>query len=219
MMNDKIITIDGPSGVGKGTIATIIAKKLNWHILDSGAIYRALALDVVEKNIALDDEEKIITLAQNLNLKFEIGENLVKPILNDKDVSQALRTQECGEMASQLAPIKEVRSALLQRQRDFALNSGLVADGRDMGTTVFPEAKCKIYLTASAKERAKRRIKQLNLSADVSKIRQIVLEINQRDERDSNRRESPLKPANDAHIIDTTELTINQVVEKIMSFL
>ena len=219
MMNDKIITIDGPSGVGKGTIATIIAKKLNWHILDSGAIYRALALDVVEKNIALDDEGKIITLAQNLNLKFEIGEDLVKPILNDKDVSQALRTQECGEMASQLAPIKEVRSALLQRQRDFSLNSGLVADGRDMGTTVFPEAKCKIYLTASAKERAKRRIKQLNLSADVSKIRQIVLEINQRDERDSNRRESPLKPANDAHIIDTTELTINQVVEKIMSFL
>lgn len=218
-MNNKIITIDGPSGVGKGTIATIIAKKLNWHILDSGAIYRALALDVVEKNIALDDEKKIIILAKNLNLKFEIGENLVKPILNNKNVSQALRTQECGEMASQLAPIKEVRSALLQRQKDFGLNNGLVADGRDMGTTVFPEAKYKIYLTASAKERAKRRIKQLNLSKDVSKIQQIVLEINQRDERDSNRTQSPLKPAQDAHIIDTTELTINEVVTKIMNFI
>lgn len=217
-MNNQIITIDGPSGVGKGTVAMIIAKKLNWHILDSGAIYRALALDVIQKNIALSDEKKIITLAQNLDLFFEIGQNLVKPILNNKEVSQKLRTQECGENASKLAPIKAVREVLLQRQRDFALNNGLIADGRDMGTVVFPNAKLKIYLTASAQERAKRRIKQLNLSEDISKIQQIVLEINQRDERDSNRTQSPLKPAEDAHIIDTTDLTINEVVEKIMNF-
>jgi cytidylate kinase len=218
-MNNKIITIDGPSGVGKGTVAKIVAQKLNWHILDSGAIYRALALDITSKKIALDDEKNIIKIAKNLNLKFEIGNDLVIPILNGNDVSQQLRTQECGETASQLAPIKEVRNVLLQRQRDFATDEGLVADGRDMGTVVFTNAKLKIYLTASADERAKRRIKQLNLSEDASKIRQIVLDINQRDERDLNRSESPLKPADDAHLIDTTELNIDKVVEKIMSFM
>jgi cytidylate kinase len=218
-MNNKIITIDGPSGVGKGTIAKIIAQKLNWNILDSGAIYRALALDVTNKKIALDDEKNIVEIAKNLNLKFEIGNELVTPILNGTDVSQQLRTQECGETASQLATIKEVRSSLLQRQRDFATDKGLVADGRDMGTVVFTNAKLKIYLTASADERAKRRIKQLNLSMDTSKIRQIVLDIKQRDERDSNRSESPLQPAQDAHLIDTTELSIDIVVEKIMNFM
>ncbi|SFV62203.1 Cytidylate kinase [hydrothermal vent metagenome] len=213
---NEILTIDGPSGVGKGTVATIIAKKLDWNILDSGAIYRALALDVIKRKIALDDKQNIIKIAKNLDLKFEIGNDLVVPILNNTDVSKKLRTQECGEVASQLAPIKEVREALLQRQRAFAKNKNLVADGRDMGTVVFKNAQTKIFLTASAEIRAKRRLKQLDISDNPSKIQKIVLEINQRDERDMNRSESPLKPAEDAHIIDTAHLTINEVVEKIM---
>jgi len=215
----NVLTIDGPSGVGKGTVARIVAQTKGWHLLDSGAIYRAFALAVDARGVDITDEPQLEKIAQELDLKFKTqeGNELVSVFLDGKDVSKVLRTEQTGEMASKIASIGVVRSALLARQQGFATAPGLVADGRDMGTTVFPNAKFKVYLTASAQERANRRLKQLQNQGSEGIISQILAEVEARDERDSSRKHSPLKPAEDALVIDTTNLSIDKVITQVMN--
>ncbi len=214
---NNILTIDGPSGVGKGTVARIMAQKLGWHLLDSGAIYRAFALAVDARGIGIGNEDTLEKIAQTLDLTFktEEGSELVSVFLNGKDVSKILRTEKTGEMASKIASIGVVRAALLKRQQDFAQTPGLVADGRDMGTVVFVDAPFKVFLTASAEERSKRRLKQLQAQGAMGIISQILAEVVARDERDCSRKNAPLKPADDALIIDTTELSIDEVLAQV----
>uniref|UniRef100_UPI0034DF19C8 (d)CMP kinase n=1 Tax=Candidatus Thiodubiliella endoseptemdiera TaxID=2738886 RepID=UPI0034DF19C8 len=214
---NNILTIDGPSGVGKGTVARIMAQKLGWHLLDSGAIYRAFALAVDARGIGIGNEDTLEKIAQTLDLTFktEEGSELVSVFLDGKDVSKILRTEKTGEMASKIASIGVVRAALLKRQQDFAQTPGLVADGRDMGTVVFVDAPFKVFLTASAQERAKRRLKQLQAQGTMGIISQILAEVVARDERDCSRKNAPLKPADDALIIDTTELSIDEVLAQV----
>ena len=212
-----VLTIDGPSGVGKGTVARIMAQKLGWHLLDSGAIYRAFALAVDARNTDVTDESALEEVANDLDLAFktEAGSELVSVYLDGQDVSKVLRTEQTGEMASKIASIGVVRAALLKRQQAFAKAPGLVADGRDMGTVVFADAPFKVFLTASAQERANRRLKQLQNQGSEGIISQILAEVVARDERDSSRKHSPLKPAKDALIIDTTELSIDEVITQV----
>ncbi len=214
---NNILTIDGPSGVGKGTVARIMAQKLGWHLLDSGAIYRAFALAVDARGIGIGNEDTLEKIAQTLDLTFktEEGSELVSVFLDGKDVSKILRTEKTGEMASKIASIGVVRAALLKRQQDFAQTPGLVADGRDMGTVVFVDAPFKVFLTASAQERSKRRLKQLQAQGTMGIISQILAEVVARDERDCSRKNAPLKPADDALIIDTTELSIDEVLAQV----
>ena len=212
-----VLAIDGPSGVGKGTVARIMAQKLGWHLLDSGAIYRAFALAVDARNIDVTDESALVEVANNLDLEFktEADSELVSVYLDGQDVSKVLRTEQTGEMASKIASIGMVRAALLKRQQAFAKAPGLVADGRDMGTVVFADASFKVFLTASAQERANRRLKQLQNQGSKGIISQILSDVVARDERDSSRKHSPLKPAKDALIIDTTELSIDKVITQV----
>ena len=212
-----VLAIDGPSGVGKGTVARIMAQKLGWHLLDSGAIYRAFALAVDARNIDVTDEPALEEIANNLDLTFkaEADSELVSVYLDGEDVSKVLRTEQTGEMASKIASIGVVRAALLKRQQAFAKAPGLVADGRDMGTVVFADATFKVFLTASAQERANRRLKQLQKQGSEGIISQILADVVARDERDSSRKHSPLKPAKDALIIDTTELSIDEVITQV----
>jgi cytidylate kinase len=212
-----VLAIDGPSGVGKGTVARIMAQKLGWHLLDSGAIYRAFALAVDARNINVTDESALVEVANNLDLEFktETDSELVSVYLDGQDVSKVLRTEQTGEMASKIASIGVVRAALLKRQQAFAKAPGLVADGRDMGTVVFADAPFKVFLTASAQERANRRLKQLQKQGSEGIISQILADVVARDERDSSRKHSPLKPAKDALIIDTTELSIDKVITQV----
>jgi cytidylate kinase len=212
-----VLTIDGPSGVGKGTVARIMAQKLGWHLLDSGAIYRAFALAVDARNTDVTDESALEEVANNLDLAFktEAGSELVSVYLDGQDVSKVLRTEQTGEMASKIASIGVVRAALLKRQQAFAKAPGLVADGRDMGTVVFADAPFKVFLTASAQERANRRLKQLQNQGSEGIISKILADVVARDERDSSRKHSPLKPAKDALIIDTTELSIDEVITQV----
>jgi cytidylate kinase len=212
-----VLAIDGPSGVGKGTVARIMAQKLGWHLLDSGAIYRAFALAVDARNIDVTDESALVEVANNLDLEFktEADSELVSVYLDGQDVSKVLRTEQTGEMASKIASIGVVRAALLKRQQAFAKAPGLVADGRDMGTVVFADASFKVFLTASAQERANRRLKQLQNQGSKGIISQILSDVVARDERDSSRKHSPLKPAKDALIIDTTELSIDKVITQV----
>ncbi|HIM57735.1 MAG TPA: (d)CMP kinase [Gammaproteobacteria bacterium] len=216
-MSVPILTIDGPSGVGKGTVARIMAQKLGWHLLDSGAIYRAFALAVDSRNIDISDESALVEVANNLNLEFktEVGSELVSVYLDGQDVSKVLRTEQTGEMASRIASIGVVRAALLKRQQAFAKAPGLVADGRDMGTVVFADTRFKVFLTASAQERANRRLKQLQNQGSKGIISKILADVVARDERDSSRKHSPLKPADNALIIDTTELSIDEVITQV----
>ena len=216
-MSVPILTIDGPSGVGKGTVARIMAQKLGWHLLDSGAIYRAFALAVDSRNIDISDESVLVEVANNLNLEFktEVGSELVSVYLDGQDVSKVLRTEQTGEMASRIASIGVVRAALLKRQQAFAKAPGLVADGRDMGTVVFADTRFKVFLTASAQERANRRLKQLQNQGSKGIISKILADVVARDERDSSRKHSPLKPADNALIIDTTELSIDEVITQV----
>ncbi|PXZ05970.1 (d)CMP kinase [Gilliamella apicola] len=209
--NIPVIAVDGPSGVGKGTLCQALANHFNWHLLDSGAIYRVLALSALQKNIALDDTKQLATLALSLPLMFDSNSDDVKVLLDGVDVSREIRTEEAGGAASKVASINEVRVALLQRQRDFRQLPGLVADGRDMGTVVFTDAPVKIFLDASAQSRAERRMKQLQDKQIHAKFGEILQEITARDERDRNRAVAPLKPAADALIIDTTSLSIQDV--------
>ena len=213
-----VLTIDGPSGVGKGTVARLVAQTQGWHLLDSGAIYRAFALAVDAKGIDTTNEPALVEVAESLDLEFrtEPGSELVSVYLDGKEVSDVLRTEQTGEMASKIASIGAVRAALLKRQQDFAQAPGLVADGRDMGTVVFPDAPFKVYLTASAQERANRRLKQLQAAGHEGIISQILAEVEARDQRDSSRKHSPLKPAEDALVIDTTDLSIDEVITQVM---
>ncbi len=220
-MTNKIpvIAVDGPSGVGKGTLCQALANHLNWHLLDSGAIYRVLALSALQQNIALDDTKQLATLALSLPLTFDSNSDDVKVLLDGVDVSREIRTEETGGAASKVASINEVRVALLQRQRDFRQLPGLVADGRDMGTVVFTDAPVKIFLDASAQSRAERRMKQLQDKQIHAKFGEILQEITARDERDRNRAVAPLKPAVDALIIDTTSLSIQDVFNQSIMYI
>ncbi len=214
-----VIAVDGPSGVGKGTLCQALANHFKWHLLDSGAIYRVLALSALKQNIALDDEQKLAQLALNLPVTFDTTGIEVKVLLNNIDVSKDIRTELTGGAASKVAAINSVRTALLQRQRDFRQAPGLIADGRDMGTVVFKDAPVKIFLDASAESRAERRMKQLQDKQNHVKFAEILQEITARDERDRNRTVAPLKPADDALIIDTTSLSIQDVFNQSIKYI
>ncbi len=217
-----VICLDGPSGVGKGTICLAVAEKLGWHILDSGSLYRITALQVLQDfpnaNVKSINESQLADIALNLSVTYERKNNELVILLDGKDITQRIRNEEIGDKASQIAAIPAVREALLARQRAFLQQPGLVADGRDMGTVVFPQAVVKIYLTASAEERAKRRFKQLKDKGIGVILSDLVEELRQRDERDMNRPVAPLKPASDAIIIDTTTLDIKQVTDEVMNW-
>jgi cytidylate kinase len=219
MYTEPVITIDGPSGAGKGTVSTLLAKKLGWHFLDSGAIYRVLAVASIHHQIPAEDETGLLPLASGLDVNFETTGNGVRVILEGEDVSDTIRTEEVAATASKIASLPSIREALLRRQRGFKQSPGLVADGRDMGTVVFPEAQVKIFLTASAEERADRRFNQLkDMGQDVNVLR-LLQDIKARDERDANRTVAPLVPAKDALVLDSTDLNVEQVLEKIEIFI
>lgn len=214
-----VITVDGPSGVGKGTLCVLLANHLQWHLLDSGAIYRVLALSALTKQISLTNESELANHALDLSLKFVTNETGVTVLLDNNDVSAQLREQTIGEAASKIASFPKVRSALLQRQRDFRKEPGLIADGRDMGTVVFPNASVKIFLDASPQARAERRMKQLQKKKICAIYDEILHEIIARDERDRNRAIAPLKAAPDAILIDSTDLTIDEVFKQALKII
>ena len=214
-----VLTIDGPSGVGKGTVSNIVANELKWHILDSGAIYRAFALAASKRDLLPENTKELIDLASNLELKF-VSSSLTNDLeiyLDNQEVSSDLRTEKTAELASKFAMIGSLRESLLIRQRDFRKPPGLVADGRDMGTVVFEDAPYKVFLTANVEERAKRRLKQLHQKGITGNISHTLDEVRNRDERDSSRKHSPLKPSKEALIIDTSDLTVDEVVTKVMA--
>ncbi|WP_028115481.1 (d)CMP kinase [Ferrimonas senticii] len=213
-----VITIDGPSGAGKGTICQILADRLGWHLLDSGATFRVLAVAALHHNVDLDNEEALAALAGHLDVQFNPTDDGVRVILEGEDVTPEIRSQQTADAASKVAVYPRVREALLRRQRAFRQAPGLVADGRDMGTVVFTDAEAKIFLTASAQERANRRYAQLKAKGYDVSIDRLLLEIQERDERDANRTVAPLKPAEDALEIDTTSLSIDQVVENVLNY-
>ena len=220
-MNDKIpvITIDGPSGAGKGTVARIVAEQLGWELLDSGAIYRVLAIATQHHGVGVEEEEPLIPMAAHLDVQFAINTNGdSQVILEGEDVTSSIRSEEVGALASKVAAFPRVREALLRRQRAFKVSPGLVADGRDMGTVVFKDAPVKVFLTASAEERAERRFNQLKEKGFDVKIGRLLDDIRLRDERDQNRKVAPLVPAEGALIVDSTDLSIKEVVNKILSF-
>lgn len=216
-MSTHIITIDGPSGSGKGTLATMLAEHYGYHLLDSGAIYRLLGLSLYQRQLLdqLDTAlEQCVDVAKNLSIEFLPSMSGIRVLLDGQDVTEQIRTEEVGAFASQVAAIPALRDALLQRQKDFAQAPGLIADGRDMATTVFPEAEAKIYLTASAQSRAERRVKQLQGMGADAKIDAILANIEARDKRDMERTVAPLKPADDAKVIDSSALSIEQVFDQ-----
>lgn len=221
----NVITIDGPSGAGKGTLTQLVAAKLGWHILDSGALYRILGvasqlvgIDLDECVIRIDVQKQVTDLARSLDVSFQIDEHTkqVVPWLQGQNLGAEIRTDEAGQNASKVAAIPSVRDALLERQRDFAIKPGLVADGRDMGTIVFKNAPVKIFLTASAECRAKRRYEQLIKQGVGANMRALLLSIQARDERDRNRPVAPLVPAVDALIVDSSDLNIEQVYQQVI---
>jgi len=214
-----VITIDGPSGAGKGTVSRLVAEQLGWQLLDSGAIYRVLAVAILHHNIEINEEEPLIPIAAHLDVQFEITpDGNSKVVLEGEDVSNSIRTEEVGALASKVAAFPRVREALLRRQRAFKLAPGLVADGRDMGTVVFIDAPVKVFLTASPEERARRRFEQLKGKGFDVKIGRLLDDIRQRDERDQNREVAPLIPAEGALIIDSTDISIKDVVSEVLSF-
>jgi len=215
-MKPFVVTIDGPSGAGKGSLALRVAEALGFHILDSGAIYRLAALKALKSGVDLNDEQAVLEAIRDLDIRFERGDELTIPYLDGVDVSNDIRSEQTARAASIIAAYPSVRERLLQVQRDFFQPPGLVADGRDMGTTVFPDAKIKIFLHASAEERAKRRYKQLKSMGIEANMADLLREIEERDERDRNRAVSPLVPAPDAIIVDSSMMDLDQVFDLVM---
>ncbi len=212
-----VITIDGPGGSGKGTVSLRLAELLGWHLLDSGALYRLVAVAALQEQLPLEDEVRLGHLAASLDAGFTVTNREIKVMLNGQDVSQQLRSEEVSALSSRLAALKEVRAALVDRQRAFRQHPGLVADGRDMGTVIFPDAPLKIYLTASVEVRARRRYKQLKEKGESVNLPRLFREIEERDRRDQNRPVAPLRPAFDSHIIDSSELSVDEVLGKILA--
>ncbi|WP_196138256.1 (d)CMP kinase [Aliikangiella sp. G2MR2-5] len=220
MDNQFIITVDGPSGAGKGTVSQLLADKLGWHMLDSGALYRVLGVAVEKHGIDINNESEVTDLARNLDIDFisnkDTGE--IEPLLQGENLGAMIRTDQAGQAASKVAAIPTVRDALLARQRDFYRLPGLVADGRDMGTIVFPDAPVKIFLTASAECRAERRYKQLKNKGVDANMRALLDSIKARDERDQTRSVAPLVPAEGAFVVDSSNLSISEVLTQVLDF-
>lgn len=214
-----VIAVDGPGGAGKGELTKRLAKELGYHLLDSGAIYRVLAFAARKAGLAMFDEDSLVLEAQAMNLSFKVEDDGVHVMLGTEDVSKAIRTEEVGLNASKVAAHPAVREALLQRQRDFRQEPGLVADGRDMGTVVFTDAQVKIFLDASAQVRANRRKLQLEAAGKEANFDEILKEITERDERDRNRPVAPLKPAADALVLDSTNMSIEEVFNTAMDYI
>lgn len=214
-----VITIDGPSGAGKGTVSVILARRLGFHYLDSGALYRLLAVAAARHQVTFDNIDGLAVLAAHMDILFRMAPGDAEPsiTLEGEDVTRLLRGEQIGAQASRIATIPEVRAALLRRQRVFARPPGLVADGRDMGTVVFPDAALKVFLTASADERARRRYNQLIGKGETASLRDLVAQVSERDERDRTRPVAPLRPAEDATVMDSTTMTIDAVVEAILA--
>lgn len=216
-MTAPVIAIDGPSGSGKGEISRRVSWRLGWALLDSGALYRLVALEAMRRGISDDDSRRLTDIARHLDVVFDRGADGSKVVrLGGLDVSADIRSEACGESASRIAPLEAVRAALLALQRGFRRPPGLVADGRDMGTVVFPDADLKIFLTASPQERARRRYKQLKEKGIDVSLPALSADLAERDRRDSERRIAPLQPAPDARILDTTRLNIDETVDAVM---
>lgn len=214
-----VIAVDGPGGSGKGTITTRLAAHLGWHFLDSGALYRLTALAALKSQVSLDDEAALGELAAGLDIRFELDGENVRALLDQQDVSDAIRLEDAGANASKIAALPAVRAALKGRQRRFRQMPGLVADGRDMGTVIFPDAQLKIFLTASAEIRAERRYKQLKDKGESVNLTRLFREIKARDLRDQSRSIAPLRPAEDAVIIDSSHMSIEEVFSKVVSLI
>ena len=218
MSDVPVIAIDGPGGAGKGTIAREIAKALGWHLLDSGALYRLVALAAIQQKVAWDAHETLAEVARNLDVRFDFAGEEGSVFLANEEVTAAIRAEECSRGASLVAAVPEVRKALIQRQRDFQRSPGLVADGRDMGSVVFPDSRLKIFLTASIGERAQRRYKQLKDKGMDASLRDLSRDMEERDRRDTEREVAPLKPQADSRILDTTSLGIPDVVQTVLNW-
>jgi cytidylate kinase len=217
-MRVPVLTIDGPSGAGKGTVSRLVAKKLGWNYLDSGSIYRSLAIALQNNPFDLGNVSEIVKVAEAMALEFECGDELIVK-LNGEDITSRLGLESTGSIASQIAALPEVRRVLLQKQQDFRQPPGLVADGRDMGTVVFPDAENKVFLTASAAKRAERRYKQLIEKEIDANLAIIKIEIEVRDRRDMERETAPLAMAIDAHYIDSSDIAIEAVVEEVLNLI
>ncbi|KLU16625.1 MULTISPECIES: (d)CMP kinase [Xenorhabdus] len=213
-----VITVDGPSGAGKGTLCQALAETLNWQLLDSGAIYRVLALAAIHHQVDIQSEDAMVPLAANLDVRFVPANGKLRVILEGEDVSNEIRTETVGNTASQAATFPRVREALLRRQRAFRIAPGLIADGRDMGTVVFPDAPVKIFLDASAEKRARRRMLQLQEKGFSVNFENLLSEIQERDYRDRNRAVAPLVPAQDALILDSTSMSIEEVIDNALAY-
>lgn len=219
MSKAPVIAIDGPSGSGKGTICKLLAQAMGYHLLDSGALYRLVALAAEHHGVSMGNERALSDIAAHLDVQFLTSVDGDKVVLEGEDVSLAIRTEGVGMNASRVASLTLVRKSLEERQRAFAELPGLVADGRDMGTVIFPQASIKVFLTASAEERADRRYKQLKSKGLDASLADILVDIQQRDERDQNRSVAPLKPAADAVLIDCTHMSIAEVEQEVMTLI
>lgn len=218
-MTIPVITLDGPSGSGKGTIGQMVARHLQWHYLDSGALYRVLTLQALEAKVDLHDEQHLAAMALHLPIRFIDDASHHRILLNQHDVSDKIRSEEVSRNTSILAASQRIRANLLARQRALALAPGLVTDGRDMGTVVFPKATVKFFIIASAQERAERRYKQLQVLNVPAKLTDILADLEARDLRDQTRSVAPLKPAEDAHVLDTSGMSIDSVFQHVLAII